>query len=132
MVTKTRLPNYNLSYKTRDLLKDFGNKISQRNLKIVNCIIPLCVICCTSPQLCCVSLISALHCIIVRMREFDTMYLLVLDSWFLSNTSKYIVSNSRIRTIMQCNAEINETQHSCGEVQQITHKGIIQLTILRL
>ena len=49
-----------------------------------------------------------------------------------SNTSKYIVSNSRIRTIMQCNAEINETQHSCGEVQQITRKGIIQLTILRL
>ena len=31
MVTKTRLPNYNLSYKTRDLLKEFGNKISQRN-----------------------------------------------------------------------------------------------------
>ena len=30
MVTKTRLPNYNLSYKTRDLLKEFGNKISQR------------------------------------------------------------------------------------------------------
>ena len=34
MVAKTRLPNYNLSYKTRDLLKDFGNKISQRETKI--------------------------------------------------------------------------------------------------
>ena len=29
MVTKTTLQTYNLSYKTRDLLKDFGNKISQ-------------------------------------------------------------------------------------------------------
>ena len=46
--------------------------------------------------------------------------------------ASYFVSNSRIRTIMQCNAEVNETQHSCGEVQQITHKGIMQLTILRL
>ena len=32
MVTKTRLPNYNLSYKTRDLLKEFGNKISERKM----------------------------------------------------------------------------------------------------
>ena len=45
--------------------------------------------------------------------------------------ASYIVSNSRIRTITQCNAEVNETQHSCGEVKQITHKGIKQLTILR-
>ena len=46
--------------------------------------------------------------------------------------ASYIASNSRIRTIsQQCNAEVNETQHSCGEVQQITHKGIMQLTILR-
>ena len=33
---------------------------------------------------------------------------------------------------MQPNAEINETQHSRGKVQQIAHKGIMQLTILRL
>ena len=46
--------------------------------------------------------------------------------------ASYIVSNSRVRTMTQCNAEVNETQHSCGEVQQITHKGIKQLTILRL
>ena len=32
MVIKTTLPNYNLSYKTRDLLKDLGNKISQRHI----------------------------------------------------------------------------------------------------
>ena len=43
------------------------------------------------------------------------------------------ISTSRIRTIMQCNAEVNETQQSCGEVQQRTHRGIIiriKLTIL--
>ena len=34
MVTKTKLPNYNLSYKTQDLLKELGNKISQRNFRM--------------------------------------------------------------------------------------------------
>ena len=43
----------------------------------------------------------------------------------------YIVSNSRIQKITQCNPDVNETQHSCGEVQQVAHKGIIQRTILR-
>ena len=40
--------------------------------------------------------------------------------------TSYFVSNSRIRTIMQCSAEANEMQHSRGEVQQITDKGSIQ------
>ena len=31
---------------------------------------------------------------------------------------------------MQYNAELNEIQHSCGNVQQVTHKGIIQSTVL--
>ena len=58
-----------------------------------------------------------------------TYYLLGLP---IRIPASYIVSNSRIRTIAQCHAEVNETQHSCGEVQQIiTHKGIKQLTILR-
>ena len=46
--------------------------------------------------------------------------------------ASYFVSNSRIRTIMQCSEAVNEIQHNRGEVQQITHKGSIQLTILRL
>ena len=33
---------------------------------------------------------------------------------------------------MQCSAEVNDIQHSRGEVQQITHKDIIQLTICNL
>ena len=45
----------------------------------------------------------------------------------------YFLSNSRIRTNMQCSAAVNEIQHSRGgEVEQIAHKGSIQLTILRL
>ena len=44
----------------------------------------------------------------------------------------YFVLNSRIRRIMQCSAAVNEIHHSSGEVQQITHKGSIQLTILIL
>ena len=82
-------------------------------------------------MLCFIDFCIALHnCSNARVR-YDVLAGIRLDK-FLSNTSKYIVSNSRIRTIMQCNAEVNETQHSCGEVQQITHKGIMQLTILRL
>eukprot|EP00112_Aurelia_sp_Birch-Aquarium-sp1_P012403 Seg2609.6 transcript_id=Seg2609.6/GoldUCD/mRNA.D3Y31 product="putative protein K02A2.6" protein_id=Seg2609.6/GoldUCD/D3Y31 len=34
MVTKTELPNYNLSFKTRDQLKDLGNKISQHYFEV--------------------------------------------------------------------------------------------------
>ena len=44
----------------------------------------------------------------------------------------YFISKSCIRTIMQGSAQVIEIQHSRGEVQQITHKGIIQLPILRL
>ena len=43
--------------------------------------------------------------------------------------ASYIVSNSHFQTTTQLNAEVDETQNSCGEVQQITHKGIIQLTL---
>ena len=46
--------------------------------------------------------------------------------------ASYVVSSSRIRTITLFNAEVNETKHNCGEVQQIMHKVIIPLTILRL
>ena len=45
--------------------------------------------------------------------------------------ASYIVSNSCIRAIMQCNTEVNERQHNNGEEQQITHKNVTQLTILR-
>ena len=44
--------------------------------------------------------------------------------------TSYFVSNSRIRTIMQCSAAVNEIQHSRGEVQQIAHKGSIQINDL--
>ena len=46
--------------------------------------------------------------------------------------ARYIVSTSRIRTITQFNAEVNEAQHSYGEGQQITQKIIIQLTNCKL
>ena len=46
--------------------------------------------------------------------------------------TSYFVSNSRIRTIMQCSAAVNEIQHSRGEVQQIAHKGSIQINDFKI
>ena len=39
----------------------------QLYLKTIDCKIPLCVTCCTSPQLRCIALTSALHCAIVQI-----------------------------------------------------------------
>ena len=36
--------------------------------------------------------------------------------------ASYFTSNSHVRTITQCNEEVNETQRSCGEVQQRTQR----------
>ena len=70
--------------------------------------------------------------------EDKTVYQIWLEDKFHSLftyiriPASYFVSKFHIRTIMKCSAEVNETQHGCGEVKQITHKGSIQLTILRL
>ena len=45
--------------------------IKRRDLKIVNCIIVLCGTYCTSPRLCCISLVSAPYCTFVQIWEFD-------------------------------------------------------------
>ena len=43
------------------------------------------------------------------------------------------VTSYRILAFEQLHSAVQKSmKHSCGEVQQITHKGIIQLTILRL
>ena len=48
--------------------------------------------------------------------------------------TSYFVSNSRIRTIMQCSAVVDEIPHSHGEVQQkkIAHKGSIQINDFKI
>ena len=48
-------------------------------LKILYCIIPLCVIYCTSLRPCFMSLTSARYCIIVRTWEFDVRFEIVAD-----------------------------------------------------
>ena len=112
--------------------------------------LPLCVICRTSPLL-------ALYCIIVRMREFDTKFLagiLILvnnigkHGYRIMSEDKTVefglkISFSPCLPILEYQQEIvyrtlaleqlcsTGQKYSSGEVRQITHKGSIQLTILR-
>ena len=50
--------------------------------------------------------------------------------YFFKNTCKLFHIKSQIRTIIQYSAEVNEIQRGCGDVQQVTRKGIIQSKIV--
>ena len=53
------------------------------------------------------------------IRLGDNFHSLLL---FLRIHASYFTSNSQIRTIMQYGAEVNDIQHSCGDVHRVTHK----------
>ena len=76
---------------------------------------------------------SALYCIIVRMREFDTKFLagILLYVNVLYVHIKEYQQEILYRTLAFEQSCSTVQKYSSGEVQQITHKGSIQLTILR-
>ena len=69
---------------------------------------------------------SALYCIIVRMREFDAKFLAYPYIGIGKNKQEIL---HRTLAFEQLCSTVQK--YSSGEVQQITHKGSIQLTILR-
>ena len=66
---------------------------------------------------------SYMYCIIVRMREFDAKFLAGIPILVYKNTNiripaRNFVSNSRIRTIMQYSAEVQQWRSATNNTRR--------------
>ena len=71
---------------------------------------------------------SALYCIIVRMREFDAKFLAGILILVNQYKNKQEILHRTLAFEQLCSTV---QKYSSGEVQQITYKDSIQLTILQ-